>query len=230
VGSRPEDGLADVREALARHQSMEWTIRCGWLLVIGMRACADLAGQARARRDEPPTQAALDAAGDLARLGGPDERYPVHRPSRSWRRFRPRGAPGTPNAAASPAERARRVGRRREAWGHLGCPHRAAYAAWRHAEARLLAGERPARSPARFDSGSSADRHVPLQTAIHALADRARIPLDTAASAEAEPSEAAVPYGLTEREVLVLRLLVAGRSNGRSAQSYSSAERPQAST
>ena len=79
----------------------------------------------------------------------------------------------------------------------------------------LLAGERPGAVASTLrDAAVAADGHVPMQTAIHALADRARIPLDAAASAEAEPSEAAVPYGLTEREVLVLRLLVAGRSNG----------------
>jgi DNA-binding NarL/FixJ family response regulator len=62
------------------------------------------------------------------------------------------------------------------------------------------------------DAAAAADGHVPLQTAIHALADRARIPLDTA-STPAEPPAASMPYGLTEREMLVLRLLVAGRSN-----------------
>jgi DNA-binding NarL/FixJ family response regulator len=101
-----------------------------------------------------------------------------------------------------------------EAWADLGCPHRAAYAAWRHAEARLLAGEPPAAVASTLrDAAVAADGHVPLQTAIRALADRARIPLDAAASAPTEPPDT-TRYGLTEREVLVLRLLVAGRSNG----------------
>jgi DNA-binding CsgD family transcriptional regulator len=212
---RPEDGLAHVRENLARHQSPEWTILCGWLLVIGMRACADLAGQAQASADEPGTQAALAAADDLA----------------AWVRLMS-GTPFTdhPYLATIPAERASWNAERSrlteasdptkwhtaaDAWTELGCPHRAAYATWRHAEARLLAGERPGAVASTLrEAAAAADGHVPLQTAIHALADRARIPLDTAASAEAEPSEAPVPYGLTEREVLVLRLLVAGRSNG----------------
>src|SRR6185437_8104152 len=47
----------------------------------------------------------------------------------------------------------------------------------------------------------------------HALADRARIPLDSAASAPAELPADTTLYGLTERELLVLDLLVAGRSN-----------------
>jgi DNA-binding CsgD family transcriptional regulator/tetratricopeptide (TPR) repeat protein len=212
---QPEDGLADVREALARHQTAEWTMQCGWLLVIGMRACADLAAQARARRDEPTTHAALAAAGGLIawvdEMGGtPFTDHPcvatIPAERATWNAERSRlagmGDPTVWQAAA-------------DAWGALGCPHRAAYAGWRHAEARLLAGEPPAAVASTLrQAAATADGHVPLQTAIHALADRARIPLDTAASAEAEPSEAAVPYGLTEREVLVLRLLVAGRSNG----------------
>ncbi len=71
---RPADGLAEVREVLARYQATDWTIQCGWLLVVGMRACAELAGQGRARRDESATRAAVAAAGELAawvdRTGG----------------------------------------------------------------------------------------------------------------------------------------------------------------
>jgi DNA-binding NarL/FixJ family response regulator len=212
---RPEDGLADVREALARHQATEWTIQCGWLLVIGMRACADLAGQARASADEPATQAAVDAADDLAawvnRMSGTpftDHPYlatiPAERASWNAERSRLTG-PGEPAAWQTAAE----------AWANLGCPHRAAYAVWRHAEAHLLAGERPGPVASTLrEAAAAADGHVPLQTAIHALADRARIPLDTPVSAPAGPPADTAPYGLTEREVLVLRLLVAGRSNG----------------
>ena len=71
---RPGDGLAQVRQALARYHVPDWTIQCGWLLAVGMRACADLAEQGRARRDESATQAALAAADDLEtwvnRMGG----------------------------------------------------------------------------------------------------------------------------------------------------------------
>src|SRR5262249_56042722 len=41
------------------------TILFGWLLAAGMRACADLAEQARARRDGYAARDALDAAREL---------------------------------------------------------------------------------------------------------------------------------------------------------------------
>jgi ATP/maltotriose-dependent transcriptional regulator MalT len=213
--SRPADGIAEVREVLDRFQATDWTIHCGWLLVVGMRACADLAGQGRAHRDEPATRAAVAAADDLAawvdRMGGNpfvDHPYvatiPAARASWDAERSRLTGAsdPAAWQAAA-------------DAWDALGCPHRAAYSGWRHAETRLLAGEPPAAvaDTVRANAAAAAG-HAPLLAAIRALADRARISLDTASAMAAEPPEATAPYGLTERELLVLRLLAAGRSNG----------------
>jgi ATP/maltotriose-dependent transcriptional regulator MalT len=212
--AQPNDGLVQVREALARYSAPDLTIQCGWLLAVGMRACADMAEQGRARRDEPTTQAALAAAGDLVawvdQMGGTpftDHPYVATIPAEraTWQAERSR-LPGTGNPAAWQAAT--------DAWVALGCPHRAAYAGWRHAEARLLAGEPPAAVANTLrEAAAAADGHVPLLAAIHALAHRARIPLDTAASAPAEPPADTAPYGLTERELLVLGLLVAGRSN-----------------
>ena len=49
---------------------------------------------------------------------------------------------------------------------------------------------------------------------IRALAQRARIPLQSPPAAPGESApEAPAPYGLTERELLVLRLVGAGRTN-----------------
>jgi ATP/maltotriose-dependent transcriptional regulator MalT len=213
--ARPADGLADVREALARYQATDWTIQCGWLLVLGMRACADLAEQSRARRDESAAQAALTAAHDLSawvdlasNIPFTDHPYVATIPAAraSWNAERSR-LTGTNDPAVWQAAA--------DAWTALGCPHRAAYAGWRHAEVRLLAGEPPAAVASTLrDAVAAADGHVPLQTAIHALAHRARVPLDTPASAPTGPPADTVPYGLTDRELLVLRLLAAGRSNG----------------
>ena len=210
---RPADGLAEVREALARYLATDWTIHCGWLLVVGMRACANLAEHGRARRDESATAAAVAAADDLAawadRTGGipfTDHPYmatiPAARATWNAERSRASGA-GDPEAWQAAAD----------AWASLGCPHRAAYAAWRNAEARLLAGE-PAAAVADSvrSAAASAAGHVPLLAAIHTLAERARIPLE-ATSAPAAPRREAAQYGLTERELLVLRLLAAGRTN-----------------
>ena len=64
---------------------------CGRVLAVGMRACADLAERARARRDEPAAGAAVAAGGELT----------------SWV-DQMAGAPFTdhPFVAAIPAERA----------------------------------------------------------------------------------------------------------------------------
>ena len=181
-----------------------------------MRACADLAEQGRARRDEPATQAALAAADDLAawvdRTGGTpftDHPYVATIPAAraSWDAERSRLAGASDPAAWQAAA---------DAWAALGCPHRAGYAGWRHAEARLLAGEPPAAVADTIRAAAAAAAgHAPLLAAIRALADRARIPLDNRARRRCRAATVATtPYGLTERELLVLRLLVAGRSNG----------------
>jgi hypothetical protein len=58
---RPGDALEEVRRVLGLFKVSDLAIFCGRLLATGMRACADLAEQARARRDEPAAQAAVTA-------------------------------------------------------------------------------------------------------------------------------------------------------------------------
>ena len=63
---------------------------------------------------------------------------------------------------------------------------------------------------------AAAEGHAPLLAQIRALAERARIPLQSpAAAAPDAPPSAGVPapYGLTARELAVLRLVAAGRTN-----------------
>ena len=65
-------------------------------------------------------------------------------------------------------------------------------------------------------AAAAADGHAPLQAQIRALAQRARISLDapaTTAAADPPPAERPGTYGLTGRELAVLRLLAAGRTN-----------------
>jgi DNA-binding CsgD family transcriptional regulator len=95
-------------------------------------------------------------------------------------------------------------------WDGLGCPHRAAYAWWRQAQALLDAGQPPTAAAAALRSAAAtADGHQPRLDQIRVLAERARIPLDTPAATAGTPA----PYGLTGRELAVLRLVSAGRSN-----------------
>ena len=180
------------------------------------RACADLAEQARARRDDLAAQAVACGA-ELA----------------SWVE-RMANAPftGHPFLATIPAERATWEAERARlagasdsaawkaaagAWAGLGCPHRAGYAWWRHAEALLTAGmDRSAAEEALRAAAAAAADHARLLAQIQTLAGRARIPLHAPSAGSPEtPSQAASPerFGLTGRELAVLRLLAAGSSN-----------------
>ena len=98
------------------------------------------------------------------------------------------------------------------AWQDLGCPHRAGYAWWRQAEALLDAGQPAATATGALRAAAdAADGHVPLLGKIRALAERARIPLQSAGARP--PAQPATTYGLTGRELIVLRLLATGRTN-----------------
>jgi DNA-binding CsgD family transcriptional regulator/tetratricopeptide (TPR) repeat protein len=213
---RPGDALAEIRPLLAQYQVPDLTILCGRVLTAGMRACADLAEQARARRDEAAAVAAVAAAGGLAawvaQMGGvplADHPWVATIPAEraTWEAERTRvTGPSDPRAWGAAAR----------AWQVLGCPHRAAYAWWRQAQALLDAGQ-PAAAALRA-AAAHADGHAPLLAQIRALAGRARIPLQSPATADratgaAPPAEVPAPYGLTGRELAVLRLLAAGLTN-----------------
>ena len=64
-------------------------------------------------------------------------------------------------------------------------------------------------------AAAAADGHAPLLAQIRLLAERARIPLQPPPSRRPRASrrERPAPYGLTGRELAVLRLLAAGRTN-----------------
>ena len=99
-------------------------------------------------------------------------------------------------------------------WDGLGCPHRAGYAWWRQAQAQLDAGQPAAAAAAALrTAGAAAGGHAPLLAQIRTLAQRARIPLQARPAARKPAPAAPAPYGLTERELAVLRLLGAGRTN-----------------
>jgi DNA-binding CsgD family transcriptional regulator len=215
---RPGDALRETRRALARFKAPDLTILCGRLLAAGMRACADLAGQARARHDQSAAADAADAAEGLAawveRMGRvPFTGHPavatIPAEHATWDAERTRVAgPGDPAAWDGAAK----------AWQDLSCPHRAGYAWWPQAEAQLDAGQPAAAAagPLRA-AAAAAGGHAPLLAQIRTLAERARIPLHPAAAAgEPEappPAQPLTRYGLTGRELTVLRLLAAGRTN-----------------
>ena len=215
---RPGDALEQARQALAPYEGVpDLTEKCGLVLAAGLRACADLAEQARARRDHDAARAAQDAAGELAcwleRTGGvPFTDHPmvavIPAARASWDAEQTRLAGSSDPVAWHAAAKT---------WQSLGWPHRAGYAWWRQAQAQLDAGQPAAAAgPVLRAAAAAADGHEPLSDQVRALAQRARIPLQAppAAPGESRPEPGVpAPYGLTERELLVLRLVGAGRTN-----------------
>jgi DNA-binding CsgD family transcriptional regulator len=206
-----------VRRVLALFEHPDLAYACGWLLAAGMRACADLAGRARAGRDGDGARAALAAAADLdswvEQMGGvPFTGHPhmatIAAERATWDAEHTRLAGANDPAAWRAAAKT---------WEGLGCPHRAGYAWWRHTEAQLNAGQpATAAAAALRAAAAAAGGHAPLLAQIRALAQRAGIPLQPAplrAPQTPRPPQAPAPYGLTGRELAVLRLLAAGRTN-----------------
>jgi DNA-binding CsgD family transcriptional regulator/tetratricopeptide (TPR) repeat protein len=105
-------------------------------------------------------------------------------------------------------------------WDKFPCPYEAAYARFREAEALLAArGPRPRVGQALRAAYQTAERlgAVPLRREVELLAQRARIALEEPERpAQVEPDgprSVATSFGLTAREVQVLELIAAGRSN-----------------
>jgi DNA-binding CsgD family transcriptional regulator len=203
----PDRVLPAVERVLAGLKSPGQAIFSGSLLTLGMRACADQAERAAARQDETGRGAARTAAENLAGLGGqlPADPFAPH----------PFAATVPAEQATFEAERGRLDGNpdpaawhaAAKAWEGFAWPHRAGYAWWRCAQARLAAGQDAA--SALRAAAAMAKEHAPLLAEIRALALRARITLDDGAP----PRPPGPDYGLTTRELLVLRLLAAGRTN-----------------
>jgi DNA-binding CsgD family transcriptional regulator len=188
----------------------------GPLLTLALRACADLAERARTQRN---LKASADAQRDTEELVG---LHAVMTPDPFT------AGPLRPTATADGAtwqaewSRLRRQSdvalweRAATAWDALSRPHRAAYARWRQAEALLATTDgRAAAAAVVRTAAPQALQHVPLAAAIAELARRARIDL----TEPARPGEHDKPpaptrtFGLTDRELAVLRLLSQGMSN-----------------
>jgi ATP/maltotriose-dependent transcriptional regulator MalT len=207
-------------EALRRIQQVPDRLDAAWyrrftaaILSTALRACADIAEAARARRDSAGEQAARQSAQDLVDAHEAMERDP----------FAPHPfyVTAAAHGAIWAAELTRVAGKSdpdawaaaAAAWTSLHRPHRTAYARWRQAEALLTAGRGPEARECLREAAAAVHNHAPLLAEIRSLARLARLDL---ADQHTEPDATTpqpAPYGLTPRETAVLRLVAEGLTN-----------------
>ena len=213
---RPGDAQAEVQRALPLFKTPDLTIACGRLLVAGMRACADLAERARARRDQPAADCRHRGRRRLGLLGRAGTRRPVHQAPVRGHDPRRTCHLGRRADAAGRRQRPGCVGHGSESLAGAGLP--APRRVRVVAAGGGAAGLRPAleaAADALRAAAAAGEGHAPLLAQVHMLARRARILLQSPVTVTAERPrpEAPVPYGLTDRELAVLKLVAAGRTN-----------------
>jgi hypothetical protein len=163
----PESSFGRTRTLLVRAADVHSPDLCGPLLILGLRASADRAQQARADQDDTALTAAIEQAEELLHIHHELQPYPFTRgPLRptvdaegavwhaEWSRLQGESDPGLWEQAAA-------------AWDGLTRPHRAAYARWRQGEALLA---RPNGRAAAVDilrvALPQAAQHGPLSNAL----------------------------------------------------------------
>ncbi len=205
---RPTEALDAVTAGLELTGDDEMQAR---LAALGLRAAADLADRERATTGTatiPPVAASLTDT--LTRL---DERAMARRA--------PAASEVRAAAATGVAEHTRLIGRpdplqwldASQRWERLRFLPLAAYTRWRQAGAVLAEGRRAEAIPLWRKAHQAAIRlgATPLREAIEAEAARAALRLRDGGDRPGD--EPPVPYGLTARELEVLTLVAAGRTN-----------------
>jgi len=203
-----------VRDGLDRAQSRDMARLRVWLCAKGLRAQAELAALAHARRDADATGDRLGHAGELLATA---------------RRAAAQAAAVTPNAAGWSAlaeaeyQRARGVARpdlwgdAAAAWARLERPPLAAYCHWHQAEALVAAGASRAQASEPLRQAHAVATRTgakPLAEQLELLAQRARLELTSPDAGPPDRKQGLEELlGLTPREAEVLTLLARGYTN-----------------
>ena len=193
---------------------LDQALEGAWVAMNGLSVEADRAEQARATGDDATLADATEVGrallervrADAEQARGTHLAHDVHVRGRhakaeaEWTRLQGRSDPARWQAAVDAFS-----------YGHV---YAVARCQWRLAEALAGAGDRDQATTAARAAHATATRlgAAPLQAALEALARRGR--LDLGVALPAQPTLA----GLTPRELEVLRLLVAGRSNRQIAE------------
>ena len=202
-----------VSHALARASSRQAAQLHVWFCAKGVRAQAELAALARARRDAEALRTWLGAADDLVD---------------NARRAAAAASAVTPNAggwlALAEAEHERAHGTARpESWSHTAASWerlerapQAAYCRWRQAEALVSVGANRAEASMPLREAHSVATQmgaVPLVRELELLAQRARLDLVPPGPEPARNAGLEELLGLTPREAEVLTLVARGYTN-----------------
>jgi DNA-binding CsgD family transcriptional regulator len=203
-----------VRDALAGAGSRQAAQLCVWFCAKGLRAQAELAALARARRDAGAVRTWLARAGKLIAVA---------------RSAAAEAAAVTPNAAGwlalAEAEHQRVRGAARpelwadaaDTWERLERPPLAAYCRWRQAEALVAAGASRHEASAPIRAAHAVAARIgaaPLAEQLELLAQRARLELTSPDAGPPDQKQGLEELlDLTPREAEVLTLLARGYTN-----------------
>jgi DNA-binding CsgD family transcriptional regulator len=211
---RPAEALSRIQQVPEGINEARYRGFTAPILTTALRACADLAEAARASRDPAGEEAARRAAQELvdrheAMEPDPFAPHPYHVTATAhgatWAAELTR-VHGTSDPDAWAAAAA--------AWTRLGRPYRTAYAQWRQAEALLAGGRTTEARHCLREAAAAAETHAPLLAEIRSLARLARLDLHHQQAPPDSPQlPEPSPYGLTPREMAVLRLVADGLTN-----------------
>jgi DNA-binding CsgD family transcriptional regulator len=208
------DAEAAVRDGLARARSRHSALLRVWLCAKGLRAQAELAALARARRDDDAVGERLARARNLLasarRAAAPAEAITPN--ATGWRQLAE-----AEHQRALGAARPERWSEAAATWERLERPPLAAYCRWRQAEALVAAGASRAEA-----GGPLAEAHAvaarigarPLAEQLDLLARRARLELAPPVAGSPDREQGLEELlGLTPREAEVLALVARGYTN-----------------